>query len=125
MPVMAWDTWMEIWLINLIPVVLYLGVVYHAYQLQRRPQMAHDVHWRWSFLWIQLAIVGTLIVRLRTLIWLWAAGRAGAWAVVDPELIVAAWCIGIGLLVHVYLLDKHPIWRDPTARPGSPQEPRP
>lgn len=108
---MPLDTWIEIWLASLIPVLLYLRVVYHAYKLNQKPQMRQDVHWRWSFLWIQLAMVGIMLIRVRSLALLWYAGRAGAWAVIDPELLVASWCVGIGLLVHVYLLDTHPIWQ--------------
>ena len=116
-------TWVEIWIVSVIPLLLYLGTVYHAFRLNQKPQMQRDVHWRWSFVWIQLAIVGATLIRVRALALLWYAGRADAWAVVDPELLVAAWCVGVGLLVHVYLLDTHPIWQTSGPKLLRPKEP--
>lgn len=105
-------SWVELWVVSVLPLGLYLASVYYAYALAHKPRMQGDFPWRWSFLWLKLVVVGALIIRSRYLLQLWQAGREGAWLVVDPELLVASWCVGIGLFLHVFLLYKHPVWQE-------------
>lgn len=104
--------WIELWIVAAGPLVGYVLTSYYGYKLQHRRATVH-IYWSWSFLHLQLAVAGLCIARAQALVTLWYAGPAGALEVTDPELAVASWAIAIGLMGHVYLLDRHPSWDIP------------
>lgn len=104
-------SWVELWAVNLGPVLLYLGSIWYAYELHHKPGVT-NVYWIWSFLAIKLAVIGAMIVRVQSLFYLYYVGRVGAWETVNPEHLVGAWFVGLGLFFHVLLLNYHPFWRE-------------
>ena len=103
--------WIELWFFELMPMLFYMGTVYFAYQLYHKPVFSHD-YWHWSFLWLMLATVGLMLIRMQALVLLWQGGREAAWAGgINAEHVMAAWCVGVGLMTHTFLLYRHPIWR--------------
>ena len=77
--------------------------MYYAYQLYHKPVFSHD-YWHWSFLWLMLATVGLMLIRMQALVLL-VAGRSGGGlgGGINAEHVMAAWCVGVGLMTsHVF-----------------------
>lgn len=115
MPPIDVVSWGELWFVQLGPVLLYLGTVWFSFQLHRKPGATH-AYWLWSFLCVYLAVFGAMIVRVQSLFHFYQVGRVGAWEAMNPEHLVGAWCVGIGLFFHVLLLNYHPFWQDQALR---------
>lgn len=106
-----------LWAVNVLPVALYLASGFYAYRIHRRVSPERRI-WLWalSFVAIKVAIFGGLSFRLRSVFKLWQMDIAVAVETMDIGLLVASWCISLGIFGHLFLMDLLPIWRESAPR---------